>query len=133
MSETRTITMGGREFSVPPFSLRINKRAYPLCAALSNTGLSDQLIARYRTILAGDVPPAIEVSDAQMDQLIELALVTAQAAEPEMTADAFEAMTITPEDLFSAFLTARYQTGYWVAVTGPTADQDDDAGEAEGA
>lgn len=106
MTDSREITLGGRELSVPRLPHRLNRRAYPLCRDLIAGGLIDRC-ARPDTVL--------EVTDTEMTALADVAFLAAQAADPEMTQEAFEDMPITPLELLEAFFEIMVQTGGWSA------------------
>lgn len=118
----RPVTLGGRTFVVPPLPLRSTMVAYPICRKLTLANLLERCMA------AGNV---LDVDEGEMADVVELAFCCAQAAEPELSREEFEALPVSPPELLDAFLVARYQTGAWVP---PTAQEGDLApGEAEGA
>lgn len=123
MTETRDLKMGGRTFAVPALPLRLTMAVYPIIRGLSG---EEGLVAR-----AQRNNGSLEVDAEEMAQVVEVAFICAQAADPELTRDTFEALPITPPELLDAFLIARYQTGAWIAPP-PVQEGDDPPGEAEG-
>lgn len=124
MTETpknRDIVLGDRTFSVPPLPIKYNRVVYPICRDL----VIDDLLERCKE--AGN---QIAATEAEFDQMIELAFHAAQAADPTITRDDFDNLPITPIQLLNAFFQVRYQTGGWVELPqGESAPE----GEAEGA
>lgn len=108
MSNTREITLGDKAFAVPPLPLRLNRYAYPLCRDLIASGLIDRCA----------VPGAVlEVTDAELQQLAEVAFLGAQAADRDLTREAFDDMAITPIQLLEAFFGVMPQTGAFAVAT----------------
>src|SRR4051812_25632767 len=105
MADPRTLTLAGRTFTVPPLPLKATMVVYPICRRLTIAGLVERAMAN---------GGALEVDEAEMADIVELAFRCAQAAEPALTRDDFETLPITPPELLDAFLVARYQTGAWV-------------------
>lgn len=122
MTEARNMTLGGRTFAVPPLPLSVTRQIYPICRKLSLKGaLVDRVIEE--GLLAG-------MTDEDMTDLANVDFACAQVAAPDLTRDMFDALPITPPQLFDAFFyVARYQTGMWIPVEAPAGD---DAGEAQG-
>ena len=117
----RPIKLGERTFEVPPFVLKHNMAIYPLCRRLSNNGMID------RFMKAG----AADFTADDMAELADIAFLSAAAAVP-ISRDEFEALTVTPAELFDAFLVARYQTGGWIATDAASATATDASGDAAG-
>jgi len=107
MGETRTITLGDREFAVPMFPLRVNRKAYPLCRKLTNGAIVEQAVA------AGG---ALACTDEQMEDLASLCFMAANAADPLLSEEQFDELLITPPQMLDAFFTIRFQTGGWTPV-----------------
>ena len=105
------ITLADRAFSVPPLSIRYNREVYPLCVALTNAGLLDRLSDQ----------GVVNLTAGEIDQLAEIALQGALAADQMMTREAFDQMPVTPAELIDAFIIMRIQTGGWVMPARPQA------------
>lgn len=124
MSITRTITLAGQPYAIPPLPLRINRVVYPIVRGLSAMpadGSSDSFLERM-TASNG----ALDViTDAEWDDLIEIAFQAASAATTGLTREAFNDMPILPGELLDAFFPIRLQTGAWLAST-PDTDQPGD-------
>jgi hypothetical protein len=105
MTDTREMSLGGRTFAVPRLPLETTMIVYPECRRLTIAGLVD------RAQRAGGV---LDVDEAQMKEVVEIAFLCAKAAEPELTREAFLALPISPPELLDAFFVARYQTGAWL-------------------
>ena len=123
MSETRTITLGGATFAVPPLPLRINRIAYPICRRLTAAKLIDRAVA---------IKGALDCTAEEMGDLADLAYLAASAADGSLTREVFDDMPVTPPELLDAFFATRYQTGAWVEAE-PSADADIEPGESAGA
>lgn len=106
MTEPRDMKLGGRTFAVPALPLKTTMVVYPLCRKLTIGGLID------RAQRSGGV---LDVSAEEMADVVEVAFLCAQAADPALSREAFEALPITPPELLDAFFVARYQTGAWLA------------------
>lgn len=108
--------------------IRLNRIAYPLCRKLHNDGFMDRII---------EGKGKVDCSSEEMDDLIEIAFVAAQAANPRITREEFDNWPITPPELIDAFYLIRYQTGAWVEVLSSASpdgrEVEDDRGEALGA
>lgn len=122
MTETRTIILGARDFTVPALPLRFNMKAYPLCRKLTNAGLIDR---------AMEAKGVLDVTEAEMADLVELAFLGVSASESAISRADFEALPVTPPELLDAFFLLRYQTGGWTPVA--ASGEGPDTGEAEGA
>lgn len=122
MSETRTITLGGATFAVPPLPLRINRVAYPICRRLTTAQLIERCVA---------IKGALDCTPEEMADVAELAFLAASAADKTLTREVFDDLPVTPPELLDAFFAIRYQTGAWVAVA--DADAGNEPGEAAGA
>ena len=120
MTESRTITLGGKSFAIPPLPLRINAAAYPLCRSLSNAGLIER---------AAQAGGALDCTEEEMGQLGDLAFLAVSASPLGPTRDGFDELPITPVELLDAFFAIRYQTGGWVQIK--AAEDGDTAGEAK--
>lgn len=106
MTEPRDLKMGGRTFVVPALPLKTTMIVYPMCRKLTNDGLVD------RAQLQGGI---LDVSAEQMEEVVQIAFLCAQAADPGLTREAFEVLPVSPPELLDAFFVARYQTGAWLA------------------
>ena len=128
MSETKTITLAGKAYAVPPLPLRANRVVYPLCRKLVQAQLIERCIAAGGTL---------DCDDDEFEALLTLVHRAAQAADPALSRDAFDELAVTPPELLDAFFSIRYQTGAWVpAVVTPVdgnPDLDAAPGEAAGA
>jgi hypothetical protein len=144
-----TITLGERVFTLRRFTLRENARAYPLARQLVVDGVIDRWVEALQTVIdalakeaagerAGGAPGQWEVSEDEMGRMADFVFMACQASEPDLTREAFDALPVSPRDLFNAFFEARYCTGAWVrpdpAETAPTDDAGEKPeGEADGA
>lgn len=117
MTETRDMKLGGRTFAVPALPLETTMVVYPLCRKLATGGLVD------RAQRSGGV---LDVSKEEMSEVVEVAFLCAQAADPALSREAFLALPVTPPELLDAFFVARYQTGAWLAP------EDAPSGEGKG-
>jgi len=122
MSKTWTITAGERTFEVPRLPLRISRNVYPACQRLTNAGLVERLIR------IGD---GFAVDEAEMADLVEIAFQCCQAADRDLTREAFDDLPVTPPQLFDAFFAARSACGGWKPI--PQGEGQEDQGEGEGA
>lgn len=126
---SRTITLAGGPIEVPMLPIRLNKIAYPICQRLHEAKLIDRAVEGRGTC---------HVSEAEMEDLVELAFVAVQAAIPTTTREEFDSWPISPPELLDAFYLVRYQTGAWLPVEGSPdgqiqVEEDDQSGEAQGA
>jgi hypothetical protein len=112
MTTSRDIVLGDRTFAVPVLPHRYNRVIYPLCRDLSGeTEDEDTFVDR---LIRGGGSPGI-VRDEEWDKLAEIAFQAACAADKALTREAFDDLTIKPQDLIDAFFAIRYQTGVWIA------------------
>lgn len=121
MTETRTMTLAGTAYSVPPLPIRHNRVIFPICRKLTQDGLIDRCIA---------ANGSLECTGEEFDQMIEIAFLCIVAGGATLSRDEFEQLPITPGELLDAFFIARYQTGAWVALPDP--EQEPAQGEAKG-
>lgn len=121
-NKTRTITLAGTGFEVPMLPIRLNMIAYPLCRKLHNEGFLDRVI---------EGKGQINCSEEEMRDLVEIAFVAAQAANPRIVREEFDNWPITPPELVDAFFLVRYQTGAWIA-TDVAEQEEGEPGEAPG-
>ena len=122
MTASKTITLAGRKFPVPPLPFRVNREVFPICHRLDKGGLIR------RTIDAGGI---LDCSTEEMDDLAEIAFLAIGAGGSDMSREAFDTLPITPPEFTGAFLVIRVQTGAWVEVASkPGADIA--SGEAKG-
>jgi hypothetical protein len=121
MGEARTITLGGREFDVPPLPLGISMLVYPMCQRLTRAGLAQRLLN----------PAELEVTDDEVAALAEIAFQAAHAADPTLEVKDFLALPVTPPELYAAFFIMRIQCGGWRAADGT--EDGDSKGEVNGA
>ncbi len=119
MTDTRPITLGTRTFDVPALPLRVCRVVYPLIRKLNNDGLIDRILA---------ANGSLDCTQEEFDDLVEIAFLMANAAEPVSNAE-FDEMPITPPQLVDTLFAARYQSGGWVQIQAG----DEDSGEAQGA
>jgi hypothetical protein len=119
MSENATLSLdlGGRTFKVPPLPLGHNIEAYPLLRKMQNSGFLERWISP-------ETPPTQE----DMADLTTVLFLCAKAAEPGLTVEEFNALPVTPAEMFAGWSVARYQSGGWVRL--PAGE--DDQGETEG-
>lgn len=122
MTDTRPVFLGGRTFDVPVLPLRVNRVVYPLCRAL--TIGEDSFFSR---VIAAD-GSVLAVTDEELETLATIAFGAAQAADKELTQEAFEDLPITPVQLLDAFFAIRIQTGVWTAAKQTAGDESE--GEA---
>jgi hypothetical protein len=108
--------------------IRLNKIAYPICQRLHAAKIIDRVV---------EGQGRCDVLEEEMADLIELAFVAAQAANPRVTREEFDNWPISPPELIDAFFLVRYQTGAWLPVEGSPDDQiqpveeDESSGEAQ--
>jgi hypothetical protein len=128
-SGTRDIVLGERTFAVPVLPHRYNRVIYPLCRDLSGEPEDeDTFVDR---MIKGMGSPGI-VRDEEWDKLAEIAFQAACAADKTVTREAFDDLTIKPQDLIDAFFAVRYQTGVWIAPdAGPDAGAEAGTGPGE--
>lgn len=108
--ETWPITLASKTYELKALPLKATKVVYTICQRLSNDGLAARL-----TNTAPDAP-ALAVTDEEFDGLCKIALTAAQTADPELTQAAFDAMPITPPELYDAFFEIRKACGGWRPV-----------------
>ena len=119
----RDIVLGGTVFSVPRLPLRVTREVYPICRKLAVGGLVERAI---------EGRGVLDATRDEMDDLIEIAFLSAKAADPTLTREAFEAMPVSPPELLDAYFQIRYQTGGWVPPE-LVAEANDAPGEDGGA
>lgn len=138
-----TITLGERTFELRLFTLRENARAYPLARQLVADGVVDRWIeaidgavASLQAIERGErlpgAPSAWVISEEEMGQMADLVFMACVAVDSALTRDEFDALPVSPRDLFDAFIQARYCTGAWLRPD-PKEVVDEPAGEGDGA
>lgn len=113
--DEREIRLGGRVFNVPRLPLGVSMLVYPVCQRLTNGGLAERLLRR---------DTALEITDAEAADLIDVAFQLAHAVDDGLDPKAFLAMTVTPPELFDAFFVARTQCGGWRAQAVGAGDGD---------
>lgn len=101
---TGEVSLGGRTFTLRPFTLRENVKAYPLAQRLTTDGLIDRWV---------EAKGLLVVTEEEMGALVDLAFLACLAADPDLTQEDFDALPVTPPELLEAFLQARYATGGW--------------------
>jgi hypothetical protein len=119
--ETWTINAGDWTFTVPRLPFRVSRVVYPICQRLTNAGLVERLAT------AG---ASFEVTEAEVDDLAQIAFLACQAADPGLTRDAFDDLPITPPQLFDAFFSVRQACGGWRRL--PAVEGQEPSGEASG-
>lgn len=117
--QNRPISLGGRIFDVPPLPLGVTIFVYPICRRLSGA------IERLFSAAGGD---ELQLTAEEMGDLTELAFQGARVADPDLDAQAFLALPVTPPELFAAFFAMRVQCGGWRSLN----EEDAPAGEGEG-
>lgn len=123
MAENRDLILGGRTFSVPPLPLGVTRKIYPLCRKLALPGALVERVLTEKLLINS-------MTDEDLADLMDINFPCAQVADPDFTREQFEAMPITPSQLFDGFFfVARYQTGMWVPAA-PGAEQPE--GEVQG-
>lgn len=128
MADSRTLSLGGRMFEVPPLPLGATILVYPICQRLTNAGLVDRLLGRVEG--PDGAPAPLTLTADEINDLTELAFQAAHAADESLDAKAFLALPVTPPELFAAFFLVRIQCGGWTART---PEDGDETGEGEGA
>lgn len=104
-TDSRAMTLGARTFEVPRLPLGVTIRAYPLLCGLYNS----LFVERLDPILGGP-------SEDEMRQAADVVFLCAQVADPDLTREAFDALTATPQELASGVKIANFQTGAWRPV-----------------
>ena len=116
-AEPKEMTLGERTFLVPPLVLKYNMIAYPLCRKLSMSATNDKGERMPGCIERSLMAAGVLVADAgEMSDMAKAVFVAAQAADPDLTREEFDALAVTPPQLLDAILTVRYQTGGWRPV-----------------
>lgn len=132
MTDSKTVSLGGRTFEVPPFPLGVMCQAYPVCRKLHIAGVADRFFKAIRE----DAPIiSIEVDPEELADLAEFAFLSTTACKEPPTREEFFALSVTPAELLNALITLRTQTGVWIDRPADAADAEKDnaKGEAGGA
>lgn len=105
MTKNKIIALAGREYSVPPLPLRVNRDVYPICRQLHNDGLLERMQK------SGGV---LDCTPAEFEQLCHIVYLTIKLVDQDLTQQAFDDMPITPPELLDAYLVIRVLTGAWI-------------------
>jgi len=118
------VTLGGRQWRVPPLSARQNKIIDPLILGLL------PIFSEWQNDRAGALA---KLGAKQYDGLLDIAFVALSRSQPDLTREQFLDLPITLPELIAAFSVIAQQTGVFQKErTGDEALEEAHMGEEQG-